>query len=114
MNDFYFIQLVLDILKTFDGKCTTPEQETVIGGLKDYVSKIRKTSFQCWSCTRHISEIMGLSLDNSGEYHVCQGCWNRMNPYHRLLAKKWFMDNPPPRNDAAEQLVRLVLKPKDN
>jgi len=114
VNDFQFIRLVLDILKTFDGQCANEEQQQVIYELKEYVLKVKRSDFQCWSCTQHVSKLMGLSLDNSGEYHVCQKCWNHINVYHRLLAKKWFIDNPTPRNDSAEELLRMVLRPKNN
>lgn len=38
----------------------------------------------CWSCWREFREGEGVSIDESGFEHVCQGCWDSIDVAGRL------------------------------
>jgi hypothetical protein len=107
------IQHCYSILTDFDQKCT-PDQQQTLEALKAYLRKLRGPHFYCWSCNQSHSECYGISLDETEEYHVCDSCWNKMQPYWRLMARKWFMDNPGPRNEIVEAIVHQMIKPRQN
>ena len=46
--------------------------------------------FRCWSCHHEMN--FGISLDDSGEEHICDKCWAKVPVHWRLLVTKFFRD----------------------
>lgn len=113
MIDRRLLKHVVEIIKACDGQCT-PEQQQEISETKAYLAGLRTKQFSCWSCNLSRSQLQGISLDDTDEVHVCDSCWAKIPHYWRLMAKKWFMDNPGPRSDVVHQLIQEAIKPRRN
>ncbi len=114
MIDRNLIQVVLDMIKAFDGQ-SDPEKQQEIERARHYLRTIKHEQFDCWSCQQSQSVLYGISLDDTETVHVCDSCWSKIPHAWRLIATKFFRTDP---NDGAAQLliaqVQQALKPGDN
>lgn len=44
-----------------------------------------RDEFLCWSCQKQFAQGEGVSVDDTGEEHVCEDCWDHVPVTQRLV-----------------------------